>query len=80
MFGRKVKGRGQLLHSDCIKYCGHDTDYSFCLITFKLHMQVVDDERMNPIDFWSKGQGQLLYSVYKTLWARYRLKSLPNHI
>ena len=36
--------------------CGHDTDYSFCLITFKLHMHIVDDERRNPINFGSRGQ------------------------
>ena len=29
----------------CIRPCGQDTDYSFCSITFKLHMSVVDDER-----------------------------------
>ena len=26
-----------------------------------------------------KGQGQLWHSVYKTLWAGYRLQFLPNH-
>ena len=31
--------------------CGHNIDYSFCPITFKLHMPVVDDERRNRIDF-----------------------------
>ena len=40
----------------CTRPCGHDSDYSFCLITFKLHMQVVDDERRNPIDCGSRGQ------------------------
>ena len=40
----------------CIKRCGHDTDYSFCPITFKHQMQVVDDERRIPIDFGSSGQ------------------------
>ena len=35
-----------------IKPCGHNTGYSLCAITFKLHMQVVDD----PIDFGSWGQ------------------------
>ena len=35
--------------------CEHGSDYSFCLITFKLHMSVVDDERRNPIDFRSTG-------------------------
>ena len=53
-----------------LKSCGHDTDYSFSPITFKLHMQVVHDERRNPIDFGLQGQGQ---QVYKTLLARYRL-------
>ena len=42
----------------CVLPCGHDTDYSFCPITFKLYRQVVDDERRNPIDFaigsWSQ--------------------------
>ena len=36
--------------------CGHDRNYSFCPITFKLHMWVVDDERRNPIDLGSQGQ------------------------
>ena len=31
-------------------------DCSFCPITFKLHIQVVDDERRNPIDFGSRSQ------------------------
>ena len=51
--GSKVKVNFGTL---CIKPCGHDTDYSFCPITIKLHMQVVDDERRNPIDFGSGGQ------------------------
>ena len=33
----------------------HDTDYSFCPITIKIHTQVVYDERMK-IGFWSGGQ------------------------
>ena len=36
--------------------CGHDSDYSFCPITFKLHMHIHHDERMNPIDFGPRGQ------------------------
>ena len=51
--GSKVKVNFGTL---CINPCGHDTDYSFCPITFKLHMQVVDDERRKPIDFGSWGQ------------------------
>ena len=40
----------------CVRHalpCGHDSDYSFCPITFKLHMEVDDDEGRNPIDFGS---------------------------
>ena len=40
----------------CIKPCGHDTDYSFTPITFKLHMSVVDGEKRNPIYFGPQGQ------------------------
>ena len=43
----------------CVRHalpCGHDSDYSVCPITFKLHMQVVDDERRNPTDYGSRGQ------------------------
>ena len=36
--------------------CGHNTGFSSYLITFKLHMSVVDDERRNPTDVWSQGQ------------------------
>ena len=51
--------RGQRSRSTlalCIRPCGQDSDYSFCPITFKLHMQVVDDERRNATDFGSTGQ------------------------
>ena len=40
--------------------CGQDTHYRFCPITFKLHMQVVDDEMRVPIDFGSQGQRSTL--------------------
>ena len=49
-----------------IRPCGHDTDYSFCPITSKLHMKVVDDERggtLLALGHRVKGQGQLLHSV-----------------
>ena len=36
----------------------HNTDYSFCPISFKFHIKVVD-ERRDRIDFWLRGQGQL---------------------
>ena len=29
---------------------GHNTDYSFSPMTFKLHMQIVDDEKKNPFN------------------------------
>ena len=51
--GSKVKVNFGTL---CIIPCGHDSGYSFCPNTFKLHMLVVDDERKNSIDFGSRGQ------------------------
>ena len=39
-----------------IRPIGYDSDYSFCPITFKLHLKVVDDERRNAIDFGSRGK------------------------
>ena len=50
---RKVKVNFGTL---CIRPCGHDTDYRFSPITFRLHMQVLDDERRNHIDFRSRSQ------------------------
>ena len=40
----------------CIRPSEHDTEYSFCPITFKLNMWVSDDEKRNPINFGSPGQ------------------------
>ena len=51
--GSKVKVNFRTLY---IKPCGHDSDYSFCPITFKLRMHICHDERRNPIDFGSRGQ------------------------
>ena len=45
--------------ASCVRHalpCGHDSDYSFCLITFKIHAYVVDDERRKSIDSGSRGQ------------------------
>ena len=83
IWGLGVKGQGQLWNS-CIKPCGHDIHVTtYCPTTFKLHMQVLDDERSNPIDFGLQGQRSrstlALCVKKKTLWARYRLKFLPNH-
>ena len=46
--GSKVK---VILGTLCIKPFGHNTDYSFSPITFKLLMEVVDDERRSLIYF-----------------------------
>ena len=80
ILGHTVKGQVNF-DTLCIRPCGHDTDYSFYQITFKLYMYVAYDERRNPIDFGSqvKSQGQLWHSVYKTLWTRYRLQFLSHH-
>ena len=51
--GSKVKVNFGTLY---IKPCGHDSDYSFCPITFELNMNICHDERRNPIDFGSRGQ------------------------
>ena len=67
----------------CIRPCGHNSDYSFCPITFKLRMHNHHDMmRGGTLLIWGhgvKGQGQLWHSVYKTLWTRYGLQFLPNH-
>ena len=39
-----------------MKHRGHNTDYNNCSITYKLHIEIVDDERTNPFDFWSWGK------------------------
>ena len=49
--GSKVKVNFGTL---CIRPCGHDSDYSFCPITFKFHMHIYLHERRNPIDLGSK--------------------------
>ena len=51
--GSKVKVNFGTLY---IKPCGHVSDYSFCPITFKLHMHIRHDERRNPVHFGSRGQ------------------------
>ena len=51
--GSKVKVNFGTLY---IKPCGHDSNYSFCPINFKLHMHIHHDERRNPIGFGSQGQ------------------------
>ena len=73
IFGQRSRST---LALGCIKPCGQDPDYSFWPITFKLHMQVVDDERRNPIDFGSKVN---IETARETLWVRCRLYFLPDH-
>ena len=52
---------------------------------FQIHsetvMQVLDDERKDPVDFGLqvKGQGQVWDSACETLWAQYRLQIFPDH-
>ena len=50
-----IKGQGQLF-TLCIKPFGHDTDCNFSSISFKIHMQVLDNERRNSIDFGLQGR------------------------
>ena len=62
--------------------CWHDRDFSFCPITFKLHMKVVADERRNPIDFGSWGQRSnltlCLLNIVGTIQATVFSQSLSN--
>ena len=76
--GSKVKVNYGTL---CIWPCGHNSDYSLCPITFKLHMHftMMRGGTLLILGHGVKGQGQLWHSVYKTLWTRYRLQFLPNH-
>ena len=78
--------RGQRSRSTfalCIRPCGQNTDNSFCSITFKLkftcQLWVMRWGTLLILDHGVKGQGQLCHSVYKALWAQYRLQFLPNH-
>ena len=61
--GSKVKVIFGTLH---VKPCGQNTGYTFCPITCKLQMQVVGNERRNPVDFGSRGQSST-YCLWKGL-------------
>ena len=63
----------------CIRPCGHDTDYSFLPNHFQTSHISCGWWEEEPYWFWVKGQGQLWHSVYKALWAQYRLQFLSNH-
>ena len=69
--------RSSSIFALCIKPCGHNTDYRFCLITFKLHMSVVDDECRNPFDLWLCGQRSR--SAVKPCKHDKDNRFLPNH-
>ena len=49
-------GQRSRAYTLCIRPCGHNTDYSFCLLTLKPHMYIVHDERRNPINLGSQGR------------------------
>ena len=61
---------------------GHESDFSFCPITFKFHMHIYNDESRNRIDFWVTGSKVKVnwHFVYKTLWTRYRLQFFPHSL
>ena len=79
--GSKVKVNFGTL---CIKPCGHDTDYRFCPITFKLRMQVVDGASRNPIGFGSRGQRSTLglcsWNLVDTMQATVFARSFSNFV
>ena len=49
---------------------------------FKFHMEVVDDEKRNPIYLWLRGQRSrsTLHYMYKIVLARYRLQFKSNDL
>ena len=63
----------------CIRHCGQDTDYSFCPNHFQTSHVSCGWPEEEPYWFWVIGQGQLRHSVYKALWAQYRLQFISNH-
>ena len=78
IFGHSVKGQGQIWHFETP--CGHDTGYSFCPITFKLHMQIIHDARRNPFDFGSRVKVKVKFSSLSlNPCGQYRLPFLSNH-
>ena len=57
ILGLEVKGQGQLSNWQSVyKTLRQDRDYSLRPITFKLRMQVVDDEMTNHFDSGLLGQ------------------------
>ena len=62
ILGCGVKGQGQRRHS-VYKTLGFDTAYSFCPITFKFYMQVLDNERRNLIDLGLGSKVKVNFSI-----------------
>ena len=77
ILGNRVKGQ-VIFGTLCIKSCGPDTDYNFCPITsnFTCTLFMMRGGTLLILGHGVKGQGQLWHSLYKTLWARYRLQFL----
>ena len=76
--GSKVKVNFGTL---CIRPCGHDTDAVFAqsLSNFTCKLWMMRGGTLLILGHGVKGQGQLWYSVYMTLWAQYRLQIKFNH-
>ena len=81
ILGYRVEGQGQLWHSVYNTLLARYRLQFFVPITFKLNMQVVDNERSNPIDFEFRGKKvrDNFGPQYKTLLAWYRLQFLSIH-
>ena len=53
-----------------MKACECNTYYNLCQITSKLHIQVFQDKRRDPIDFGSQGQRwKSTFALCETLWV-----------
>ena len=65
----------------CIRPCGQDTYYRFSPITQTSHcnLWVMRGGTLLILGHGVKGQGQLWHSVYKALWAQYRLQFMSIH-
>ena len=76
--GSKVKVNFGTL---CIRPCGHNIDYSFAqsLSNFTCKLWMMRRGTLLILGHGVKGQGQLWHSMFKTLWAGYRLQFLLNH-
>ena len=69
--GQRSRSTLALFGTLCIRPCGHNSDFSFCSITFKLHMHIHHDEKRNPIDFGSRGQrSRSTLALFGTLCIR----------